>query len=1570
MGIDNWESVGRGYKIDRTKASSASATLSSIAEKVSESVANVTTAITNLNNLLQNLAQYVEIDKVDPAVVESLIQQMAAAINGVSEKIDEIIALEKAYSESSNWEHFWGTVGMAGAKFGEGILSVGEELTDGLVSIFGGFTGAKWAEDWVKNDWSHDAFGWFYDSKYAKASLFSEDSAIAGAFYMGGKIAGYSMISGGTVENFVSKVPGLGTKGVELMARVGSMGGNFASSSVIEGTIMGGIAGLGIGTESGIKSGENIRGAFFKEGLGTGAQGAVSGFVGGKVGEKLAPKISSGINKIKGKAASIFGDKADEITEAIVNHSDEAGETIANNADEVKLSDGYDKWREATKNKVAETGASKTAEKGATEAVENGASQATKKGTTEAVENGASQATEKGTTEAVENGASQATKKGTTEAVENGASQATKKGTTEAVENGASQATEKGTPEAVETGAGPKGEGVATDSSSYFQKAGDLPDNPNTSTNTGNKSASERASTGTATDSSSYFQKAGDLPDNPNTSTNTGNKSASERASTGTSKTTQKAAQNNNDTHFFGRQRLDPEPEFVENIAASPTNAIQNKNISEVGSNVSDASNTLSQMVGGEGSITPAGSVMQQNADDMSNAMAKYQEAFDKHDALENKLTDLIEQHAPESDIQAVRGQLRAVEDSYAQLGQDIQNTVGGGTSSGNAIVNNVDETLEGAEKALKGAPKKPEVTPETPAAAPKGAGKTTSEDIDSVIASRENLEEQYFKHQQDLNKNRTSGYEEARVRTQKANQELSKAEYAVDKARENLLKSNNQDVISSYNDYDTAFEGHQDAIFEESQARHYLDQKTADSKAIINEVKQPVKEWENALTNPEKYTKEEFEAIEKRGIEAANKYRNAKIAEEEAENAVKAASEKTKIASNNLQQAEEKLYALASDKGDELVGAVETPKTAGKTTGKGTTEAAGKTTGDELEELEMIKKALEAEENRIKAYDAAKTPAEEWEKAVDDYYEALNKKGTPKEELDKLADNVNEKWKAAESVVNDYGKAEKNSDLLGPNPRPDLNSTPFDDYKKGVEEFHNQVKKFDAAKTPAEEWEKAVDDYYEALNKEGTPKEELVKLAENVDEKWKAAEGVLNDYGKAAKSTEDAIRVYNKAKVAKTPADEWEKAVDDYYKALNKEGTSKEELVKLAKNVDEKWKAAEGVINDYGKVVKEVDNVTGKTVGGISTPSTKIDNLKNRSGSKITGGVIADASIEPVHDKIKSSLNINNDIKMKKSPEFSGDNTQPGGTQPGGTQPGGTQPGDTQPGGTQPGDTQPGDTQPGGTQPGGTQPGGTQPGGDQSGYTPSGGGGGPTYTTLPQNTNETQNTTTTTTTTKDPISTVTPGNGDSSSSSNTTNISPDPTATTTTDITTPPSETPITESTNQATSPVYHTGGGYSESTGYTSEVPEDTPLDTTTEETTNTLDDLMGETTTSIDDIIKGNKYTKIPTSTTPIKRNSPKNSSGSAIIPVAAGLSAAAAAGIGAKAYIDRKNNSDNGDEEEYEDDWSEEDWSEDDSENLDYENDTSEAENEEDLTDYETSEIDKYDAKENKELEDLQ
>ena len=66
-----------------------------------------------------------------------------------------------------------------------------------------------------------------------------------------------------------------------------------------------------------------------------------------------------------------------------------------------------------------------------------------------------------------------------------------------------------------------------------------------------------------------------------------------------------------------------------------------------------------------------------------------------------------------------------------------------------------------------------------------------------------------------------------------------------------------------------------------------------------------------------------------------------------------------------------------------------------------------------------------------------------------------------------------------------------------------------------------------------------------------------------------------------------------------------------------------------------------------------------------------------------------------------------------------------------------------------------------------------------------------------------------------------------------------------------------------------------------------------------------------TSIDDIIKGNKYSKIPTSSAPIGKAT--TTTGSSVIPISAGLSAAAAVGLGAKALLDKKA----ADEEEEED-----------------------------------------------------
>ena len=140
----------------------------------------------------------------------------------------------------------------------------------------------------------------------------------------------------------------------------------------------------------------------------------------------------------------------------------------------------------------------------------------------------------------------------------------------------------------------------------------------------------------------------------------------------------------------------------------------------------------------------------------------------------------------------------------------------------------------------------------------------------------------------------------------------------------------------------------------------------------------------------------------------------------------------------------------------------------------------------------------------------------------------------------------------------------------------------------------------------------------------------------------------------------------------------------------------------------------------------------------------------------------------------------------------------------------------------------------------------------------------------------------------------------------------PPPTVTTPTtpeitvpEVTTPtyPEETQtvVTPGTDTPTSASDHFGGGYSGTNGFDGETePELSDLDAVK---------------TSIDDIIKGNKYSKIPTSAKPIAK-AQAGSTGSTVIPLSAGLSAAAAVGLGAKAYLDKKTRSEEEEEEDIE------------------------------------------------------
>ncbi|MBP5679271.1 MAG: hypothetical protein J6X28_05570 [Bacilli bacterium] len=101
------------------------------------------------------------------------------------------------------------------------------------------------------------------------------------------------------------------------------------------------------------------------------------------------------------------------------------------------------------------------------------------------------------------------------------------------------------------------------------------------------------------------------------------------------------------------------------------------------------------------------------------------------------------------------------------------------------------------------------------------------------------------------------------------------------------------------------------------------------------------------------------------------------------------------------------------------------------------------------------------------------------------------------------------------------------------------------------------------------------------------------------------------------------------------------------------------------------------------------------------------------------------------------------------------------------------------------------------------------------------------------------------------------------------------------------------------------HSGGGYG-SEGY---IGGESAAGGIAASVTDVLDDAEK----SIDEIIKGSKYSRIPTSQKPISATGSGGTS--SVIPIAAGLTVASAAGLGAKAYLDHKKAQAEEEEDEY-------------------------------------------------------
>ena len=149
------------------------------------------------------------------------------------------------------------------------------------------------------------------------------------------------------------------------------------------------------------------------------------------------------------------------------------------------------------------------------------------------------------------------------------------------------------------------------------------------------------------------------------------------------------------------------------------------------------------------------------------------------------------------------------------------------------------------------------------------------------------------------------------------------------------------------------------------------------------------------------------------------------------------------------------------------------------------------------------------------------------------------------------------------------------------------------------------------------------------------------------------------------------------------------------------------------------------------------------------------------------------------------------------------------------------------------------------------------------------------------------------------PTQTSTPAPTQTSTPTQTTAPTPttEPTPTQTTVPTNKPSPnpTPPTPTSPNPYSPPIDQGGGEYDDTGFTGE--ETIPNEEVVE------DSMSG----SLTDIMSGNEYTRIPTSSTPITTTTTTTAgTKKSIIPVIAGLSAAAVAGIGTKAYLDKSEN----------------------------------------------------------------
>ena len=291
--------------------------------KVASAQEAITSACKQLNSV-HGLSDYV--GAIDVTIYNPFFESIKDSVNGIADKMREKADSIKTYEEKTHsfsgvLEIMASTNVMTVCKVGEGLLSVAEDLGDGVLSLAGWVSGIggkdnkvqKFFANAVKKEWSHDVFNVYYKSDFAKASMFTEDSAIAGGFKIAGKAIGY-LYAGG--------VFGSAIQGLAHGATVVGSGILATSTSTLGATAAGFIGGLGSGTEAGLNTGLSYNDSM-KIGLKTGAIQGGMAFVGGKIGEKLQKASNM-------KAAQKAVDEADEAVKTAAENVNKYGAEMMN----------------------------------------------------------------------------------------------------------------------------------------------------------------------------------------------------------------------------------------------------------------------------------------------------------------------------------------------------------------------------------------------------------------------------------------------------------------------------------------------------------------------------------------------------------------------------------------------------------------------------------------------------------------------------------------------------------------------------------------------------------------------------------------------------------------------------------------------------------------------------------------------------------------------------------------------------------------------------------------------------------------------------------------------------------------------------------------------------------------------------------------------------------------------------------------------------------------------------------------------------------------------------------------